>query len=282
MKNLLLLFALFFFLSGCALMDTVVNPQEPVIRLQTARIKDINFDNATLEFDLGILNSNEIDIASTGGKYNLNVCGIPLCKGDIKEKIEIPAYKESTLKLPVQVAYKDIYETIARAKESNSVPYNLMTEIGVDLPVLGEMRIPLTHKGEVPILKRPAISLDGCDIKKFSLSGADMSIGLNVYNPNDVAFNVDAINYALTMNDSSLVKGAQKDGFTIPPLGRKTLQIPVKIDFFSAGSTLVKALRGSDNVDAGVTGDIRLRTTHEMMPEVTVPFEWKGNLLPKR
>ncbi len=263
-------------------METVVDPQEPTIRLQTARIKDINFDNATLEFDIGVLNSNEIDIASTGGKYILNVCGVPLCKGEITDKIKIPAYKESTLKLPVSIAYKDIYETIARARESNSVPYNLATEIGVDLPVLGKMNIPLVHKGEIPVLKQPAISLQGCNVEKFSISGAEMRLGLEVYNPNDVAFDVDSITYALSMNNSPLLDGAQKDGFKIAPMTKKTLQIPVKINFFSAGSTLVKALRGDEDVNAGVTGDIRLRTTHEMMKEVTVPFEWKGNLLPKR
>lgn len=270
------------FLTQCALMETVMAPEKPVIRMQAARIKEITFDTLLVEFDVGVLHSNNVDVTSTGVSYAISVFDMPLTAGEIHDRIHLASHRETTVRVPVEIAYDDIFSLVSRAQKSADIPYTFTSTVGVALPIIGDTRIPVSHKGTLPMLLRPEISLERFDVQRLSLAGADLRIDLRVFNPNQLSFYVDALSYAVHMNGSHVLSGENTRSFTVPPGDAHTLALPVRIDFFTASSALIAALRGSDDVRGGVLGDIRLRTSHEMMPMLTVPFTWDGSLSPAR
>jgi LEA14-like dessication related protein len=137
-------------LSGCALYQNLAHP--PKVSLQNVQLAGVSLAGADLVFHFQVDNPNSRGMVLDGIGYKLRLNGKPMLEGRHDEKIEIAA-GPSAVELPMTVAYSDLWR-ILRGLAANSKPvYDLDAEFRFAVPVLGDVTVPLTRRGEIPLDK---------------------------------------------------------------------------------------------------------------------------------
>lgn len=152
-----LLLPVIFFFSACSLFVT-----EPTVKMKDVNIVGLGADGVDLEFYLAVTNTNSFDLKLKGYTYDLQVMALPLTKGGMREPVEFPAETTTDVRLPLRIAYRDLWEILKRRPDPDKVPYRLLGGLEVDTP-LGTSMVPVTSSGNfsIPERYRPSGILQG-------------------------------------------------------------------------------------------------------------------------
>jgi LEA14-like dessication related protein len=133
--------------------------QEPKVNFSQVKMTGLTFDKVDLLFDIDINNPNSVGINLAGFDYDLFLNQNSFLKGDQQDGLEIKANGKETVKIPLSLDFKSIYQTFQSVKDLDSINYELKTGLSFNLPALGNIRIPVSKSGYIPSLKLPSIRI---------------------------------------------------------------------------------------------------------------------------
>ncbi|HEV7505583.1 MAG TPA: LEA type 2 family protein [Thermoanaerobaculia bacterium] len=148
------LFVLVFF-TGCALYQNLAHP--PKVTLNEVQLSGVSLAGADLVFHFQVDNPNSRGMVLDGIGYKLRLNGKPMLEGHHDDRIEI-APGPSAVELPMTVGYSNLAR-ILKGLVSNSISgsktafYDIDAEFRFAVPVLGDVKVPLTRRGEIPLDK---------------------------------------------------------------------------------------------------------------------------------
>lgn len=113
-----------------------------------------------MELYLTVDNPNRFDVKLLGYNYDLTVMALPVAKGGGRDAITFPGKEVTDVRIPVRVAYSDMWEILKRRPDPDGVPYQLEAGLELDTPA-GVMTVPVHKKGTyvVPQKFRPSFLL---------------------------------------------------------------------------------------------------------------------------
>ena len=270
--------SLLIFLSGCATMRELAQAQQPNISLKNINLSEISFDNAKLMLDVEIENPNNFSVNLDGYNYDLALNKTPFVKGKFSEPQTINAGAKSNFKVPVEIKYKDLYDTFQSLVGKDKIDYDVLMGFDFNIPMLGKHTIPLKNKGSLPLPKIPKVKFDDMKLDNLSLSGADLNIKIIVENPNAFDITLNNFNYDLNVDGKEWAKSVSSDKINVPKKGENVLTIPVSIDFFTMGSAAYNAITSSKPLDYKLKGMMNIDTSLPIMKNVNVPLERAGKI----
>jgi len=251
-----LLFAICVLTFGCPeaveMISQAVQPPE----VKMGKVQFSGISREFFDFDLGIVidNPNPIGLPIAGIDYDFDLAGNDLASGTSDKRFELKASGKSETTIPVSIAYnrlKDIYEA---AQGADEVPYSLSGIISVETP-MGDIDVPYKTKGMLPIVRPPKIASVKVHIERMSLSGADLLLSMDIYNPNAFDLDIQGVDYNMTLDGRFFTSG-RVDQKTIPEKSEGEIGIPVSMDFISAGQWGYSLLtKGSANYVLSYKGD---------------------------
>ncbi|UFS69085.1 LEA type 2 family protein [Geomonas sp. RF6] len=153
MKKLFcLLLVLFLFTGGCTAFF-----KDPTVTVKDLNVVSLDGAGAGMELYLTVENKNSFDVKLQGYNYDLRVMALPVAKGGAREEISFPAKEVTDVRIPVRVAFSDMWEILKRKPDPDGVPYDLKAGLELDTP-MGLMTVPVLKKGSyvVPQKYRPA------------------------------------------------------------------------------------------------------------------------------
>src|SRR3954471_12325797 len=139
-----------FFLTGCALYQNLAHP--PKVTLADVQLTGVTLAGADLVFRFQVDNPNSRGMVLDGIGYKLRLNGKPMLEGRHDEHIEIAA-GPSTVELPMTVGYSDLARILKGLTSSSKPYYDIDAEFRFAVPVLGDVKVPLTRRGEIPLDK---------------------------------------------------------------------------------------------------------------------------------
>ncbi len=160
--------------NSCSLLESILNQnkiQKPEVQFTNVKIAGLSFDKVDLLFDIKIANPNSVDIDLAGFDYELLVNQKSVISGQQKDQVKIKTKGENTIQFPVSLKFLDIYKTITGLKNKNKSKYQIKCGLKFDLPILGDIRIPISKSGDIPHFKLPKININSINPDKFDLSG---------------------------------------------------------------------------------------------------------------
>jgi len=92
-------------------------------------------------------------------------------------------------------------------------------------------------------LKKCEFKLADVRIDRIGLTSADLTIVLEIYNPNDITATLDRVDFSLYGNDNYLGDGEITKKTDIPPHSRKTVSAPFTLSYFGAARAIWSALK---------------------------------------
>ncbi len=252
--------------------------EEPNVKVTKTRLAGLGFKQVDLVFDIQIDNPNPVGISLAGFDYDLLLNNISFLKGKQDKSLEIKANDVATIQLPLSLLFENIYATYQRLKSEDKISYTLNTGLTFNLPVLGELRIPVSTTGEFPAIKIPVVSIKYLKMNKLSFTGADFSLAIGINNPNSFGFNINDLTYNLIVNETSWAEGQTSEGMNIQAKKNNTLLVPFTLNLLQIGSTLYQEINEGENFDYQLIGQANLSSSMEILGKIKLPFDVTGKI----
>ncbi|MBM3215155.1 hypothetical protein FJZ36_09605 [Candidatus Poribacteria bacterium] len=271
-------------LSGCAVVRMVLHGgfRRPGVELTSSRLTSLDWHRADLVFDVRVSNPNSVGIHLASLDYKLSLNGNVAVQGVQDQGIDVDARGESVVQVPVSLAFDDVYRAFASLGNEERSKYAFECGLGFRLPVLGNVRIPLRREGTLPMIKRPALSIDRLDIKRLNLLGAEMALRVRVLNPNAFSALIRRFEYGLRVNGKPWATGLLDDPTAVAELGESVVEIPLKLNTLQIGIAAYQALSKEEPLDYELNGDIDFATSLPELPQAKLPLHLVGRVVPSR
>jgi len=222
-----------------------------------------------------------VGVVLSGLDWQLDFNDKRFAGGTDRTTTKIAARGRSTLPIPATVHFSDLYDTITSLGGAAELPYRFHGSLGFEVPILGRVAVPISHSATIPALHAPSVDVAALEIRRFSLTGADLELRLDVDNPNAFGLILDALRFDLALAGARVASGNAGQSTPIAGGDQGTLHIPVALDFMSTGRALYTALRGG-SIDCKIGGTLGLGTTLPEIESLSLPFSLAGAVPIKR
>jgi len=286
MRNLLpvrlrrLALAAFLLLHGCAAVNDMISNtfDKPKVSLAGAKIESLSFESVGLAFDLDVENPNPITVALAGYDYDFLVDNKSLVSGTQGDRVELAAEKKSVIRVPVRLNYKDIYDVASGLRDRDEANYQINLGFTFELPVLGEQRIPVAHSGAFPLLKMPSLAVESLKLQGLSVSGADITLAVNLFNPNGSSFTLKNISYDFAVSGKQWITADMAQEVGVQPKSESLLEFPIHLDFFEIGRSVFGLLTSDAPLNYHLAGNFDVASSLPLLGNVKVPFNKQGTI----
>jgi len=139
-------------LSGCAL-NTLAQMESPKVDVTGVKLKGTTLAGADVLVQFRVDNPNDVNLMLDGIVYHLRLNGQPLLDGHFDQQIQIAASGPTQVELPVTIRFDDLYKVIGTLQKQKNPEYSLDADLRFAVPVLGEVTVPVTQTGKVPVDK---------------------------------------------------------------------------------------------------------------------------------
>lgn len=272
-RRALLVFALAAFAAvpGCAWLKGFA--KKPNVKLEKVDLLGVDFQRARLRADLLLENRVAVPIRLVKVNWGVRIDGDSLVTGDLDQSLEVPANGTTKVQVPFALKFEDLYRISQKYKEQDEAPYRFEGTVSVDTPV-GPVSLPFKADGKVPVLKVPQVDLAKAEVKGVSFTGADLRLKFNVKNPNAIALDVQALDYALTLAGSKVLDGKLPAALAIAGKGSGMFDAEVRLSFQQAAAA-VQAIGNNSSAEYSLAGTFSAGTPWGV---VSAPYSRTGTI----
>ncbi len=122
--------------------------------------------------------------------------------------------------------------------------------------------------------QQPVVQLKDVSVQGMGLTGGNLAVKLNVFNPNGYRLDATRLSYNVNIGDNmSLANGVLDSRFTVQSGDSTTVTIPVSFTYAGIGAA-GRQLLNTGGVAYRVTGDVTVGT---VIGNFTVPYSSTGN-----
>jgi LEA14-like dessication related protein len=278
---LLLIFitaTVFLLFLSCSALDTLVRDavQKPRVSFRSAELVGLSFSDADLLFVLDIENPNPFGIGMAGFDYDLSIDDASFVSGDKNDRLDIDAGATSSVELPVNLNYADLFSSFSSLLDRDESKYRITMGFSFDLPVLGMIRIPVSREGEMPVLRFPDIRFGGFKLTNLSLTEAELTLQLYLDNPNALSLNLSSLSYDLEINGTPWIQGSLQHSVEVGEHQEGAVALPFTLNFIDMGLGVYDIVRNKTSVEYRVTGNYGFSTSLPLIGEVGSDFNMTG------
>lgn len=140
-------------LFGCSTLEQFTMAK-PAMALKGVQFGNIDLQKATLLFDVEVENPYSVALPLLNMDYSLKSRQNPLFSGLADIQTTIGAKQKQTVTLPVSLGYMDVvnaFKDLKDVRPGSTIPYEAALSIGVDAPVLGNLKVPLQKSGDLTV-----------------------------------------------------------------------------------------------------------------------------------
>jgi len=248
MKRLLLpLAAASLMFSGCALLSELLTEvfQKPGFRFKNVSLHNASLAGINLDTVWQLDNPNTVGLSLATIDYALFVDNKQLVAGKPAKGLQIPANGSTDLTFPAEIKFADIVPAIETLLTKDSALWRAEGVLGVQTPI-GIISFPLSAENTFETPKLPAVQFADPKVTNISLQGATVSFPLSVTNRS--SFPLDLGEVVGTVSIAGTPVGTLSTG-TLGQMegkGARQVSLPLTINFLSAGSAAVSAVKGGN------------------------------------
>lgn len=267
-------------LLGCSSIQELVDSQlaRPSASVQSVRLSELNSEGLEIDFLVAIDNPNALSVELAGLDYDLKLEGLTLVQGNRQEQLTIASRGISQLSVPVAFQFSDLRRLFGELSNKTQAVYDLDLGLSIDLPLLGQQRIPVRSSGNLPIPRAPKISIADVRIDRLELSGADLLLQLEIENPNPFDFALNQLQFSFDVDGSRWANSAVERTQAIRAGAGATIDLPFSVDFSEVGRSFYRSLVAGNRLNYTVDGALRVGSRVPMLEDLQVPFNKSGRL----
>lgn len=269
------------FLSACSTIHNLLreaNIRKPEVEFVDSKLTGLSFSSVDFMFNLKVDNPNPLGVKLDGFDYDFLINGASFIKGSQEKELEIKANDENTVQLPLSLGFMDLYDTFQSLRSKDKSTYQLKCAFSFNIPVLGVVKVPVSKKGEFPLLKRPKIKIDALRLQQLNITGAELKLGIRLNNPNAFSMILKHLQYNFEVNQQRWVAGDTERNIRITEKGESIIEIPFSLDFLQVGHSVYRVLTENRSFDYRFKANLDLTTSLPLLEQFELPFEHSGEI----
>lgn len=228
------------FLCSCSFAQQVASSafERPTLSFKEARLPSIDFTGAELDLVFQVTNPNSVGIDLTRASYALTVEGHQVTSGAPKNGLQIPGRGTAEVTFPAQVRWNEIAPALEAVFAMDQVHYKASGELG-----FGPVTLPVSHEGTFAAPKMPQLDIGRPQITSLSLTGARLSLPLQISNLNGFPLPLGGLVGAVDLAGARVGRIAMAEAAPVPSNGHTTVNVPLDVSFLSTGQAVAEAIR---------------------------------------
>jgi LEA14-like dessication related protein len=256
-------------LGGCAFVRSLLGGgfERPTLTYESWSADHLDLDGVTIALHYRIDNPNDFGLDLRRLGYRLEVEGRQIVEGDLPGGVQMRAKGATPVAIPVRLRWKDVPGFVELLLTRAEVAYRVSGNAGIGWP-MGTIDLPFDHRDRVALPRPPSIGIEGITVRDSSLSNLSLDLKLRVENRNTFPLPVGALTYGLRVGQRDVVAGGAHPLVAVPPGGRATVALPVRISVLGVADSVSELLRGAE---------LRLHGLAEFGP-MQVPVDVPGHL----
>jgi len=267
-------FVLIALLAGCqSMQDLIGGAPKPKAHVIGVSIRGLSLENVVLLFDVEVENPYATSLPLIDLGYALSSGGNKFLEGTLTPTGSIPARGRQVIQLPATVPFSSLFTALKGVKPGAIVPYTADFRIGVDVPVLGRIDVPLSKSGELPVPAVPQVELSSLAVGKLGLDQIKASAKLQVKNINQFPLDLTRLGISFALGGQEVGGSKLANPVTLPAGQATTLEIPLSFSPRVVGIGLVNLLKGNQ-IAYKVSGSMDANTR---FGPLSLPFSHVGN-----
>lgn len=278
-QTILLLFMILLF-QGCSSLqqaEQLMNGIQPTGEVKGVKLSGLDLRGIDLLFDVEVDNPNPVAISLDGLDYDLKLLNRSFLKGQQSMGMSLAADGKSQVKLPVRMEFERLLQHYSELSNRDDVPYQLDLGLGIDVPLLGRVRLPMSYQGRLPVPKLPDVRVNRIDVQRMSLQAIDLMLELEVENPNRFALMLQRLDYQFKLNGIDVGQGAAAQSLNIDKQGKGRVRLPLSLDLQKAGGGLYSALMGGRGLSYELSGMLDATGDTPLIGDIKIPLDKQGN-----
>lgn len=265
------------FIAGCSALKDFANIQQPTVDFNRVTVQSFNFSSVNLLFDFEVNNPNQVGVDAEEYSYEFFINDNSFISGRQEENLRIERSSSSFVQIPVSLNFTEISDMFASFGGRDSFSYRIASEVQFDIPGLGRRMVPVSTEGELPIPRLPRLEFGGFDVTNLSMSGADLELGIRIFNPNSFGLNLSNVDYLLNVNGREWLDAKIVENIRIGANEENLVKIPIRLNAAQMGSVLVEMMRGSSELRYNLSGSADVSAEiDEFDVSGTLPFDLTG------
>ena len=265
----------FVFWTGCKSIQNVAKSKIPVAKASDLRITGADFSSLDLEVDLEIENPNSFAVTLSGLAYDLVINQRSILQGDQEKALRIDAAQRSTLSIPMSLSLQNLLSEFPEILRQDTFDYQLDTRTQFSLPLFGDIGVPLTKTGSLPVIRPPKIKDVSLTKRAINLTGADLDLEVALENPNNFDLALKELTYTFGSKQQNWASGTTKEALALTPNKEGSIHIPLQLSFLSLGKTVFQLLTGDEEFQAAFYGNMTLDSSLEYLQQTQLPFQFE-------
>jgi len=149
--------------------EEAVSFGKPTADVSAVHLASMDLKHADIVADILVTNPNPIPIPLVDIKYLIDSQDRKLLSGVIPDAGTIHAHGSEIIKVPLSLIYEDIKSTYSEIEPGSVLPYRVLVELIVDVPVIGRITVPVERTGEIPVPYKPQVDLQKIKFDQFSI-----------------------------------------------------------------------------------------------------------------
>ncbi|RLW53384.1 MAG: hypothetical protein B6D76_11915 [gamma proteobacterium symbiont of Stewartia floridana] len=278
-QTILLLFMILLF-QGCSSLqqaEQLMNGIQPTGEVKGVKLSGLDLRGIDLLFDVEVDNPNPVAISLDGLDYDLKLLNRSFLKGQQSMGMSLAADGKSQVKLPVRMEFERLLQHYSELSKRDDLPYQLDLGLGIDVPLLGRVRLPISYQGRLPVPKLPDVRVNRIDVQRMSLQAIDLMLELEVENPNRFALMLQRLDYQFKLNGIDVGQGAAAQSLNIDKQGKGRVRLPLSLDLQKAGGGLYSALMGGRGLSYELSGMLDATGDTPLIGDIKIPLDKQGN-----
>lgn len=243
-----------FLLQSCAQLNELSNISKPKVSISDMNVTGLSLQSVELTADVEINNPNNVAVDLSSYNYALDINDLNFISGNEESGMDIKAKDSNIVKVPLTLDYSELLQTFQTLRDENESNFNFTAGFAFDLPILGMVNVPVEYSGKIPVVKRPSISLENFIVENISLSGAELSIELNIDNPNSFMLQMGQLEYDPRINGLESLTGSLNEEINIEEGASTNIKLPLSISFMNADMSAYRILTGDEDLEYELTG----------------------------
>ncbi|MES9893511.1 MAG: LEA type 2 family protein, partial [Candidatus Thiodiazotropha endolucinida] len=192
--------------------------------------------------------------------------------------VNLAAQTKSRIEVPLRLGFQQLLKSYHQLRNADQASYQLDMGLGFKMPVIGNLRLPVSFAGDFPVPKIPDFSIRSLSVKRLTLNEAEVLLQLGVENPNSFSLVLQQLDYNLKLNGAAIGKGLIRQPVDIAQGGNSVVSIPLTIDLAEAGKGLYSALLGLSGIRYELNGSILASGPRELLESFKIPLEKQGHI----
>lgn len=250
--------------------------RRPQAKFLSAQLTGLSFERADFLFRIKITNPNPSSAQLAEFEYQLSVDDVTFLQGREQQDVTIAAQGESTVDIPVVLSYQHLCSVLQALRGKDSARYHLACVFSCELPLAGTVHIPADISGELPLPKLVVVELDKIALVHLHPSGAELSLGVRLHNPNVFSMILEGMQYQLQVDDQAWAGGETDGKVVLAKKSHALLEIRFVLDFAHMEQAAAELLSGPKTLAYHLQGDLDLSPSLDLLGRTHLPFDLRG------